>query len=46
MEKDLGNYRKSYEKGALLESSISENPMEVFHAQKKEVFKVIKTRVF
>jgi len=30
MQKDLGNYRKSYEKSALLEETISENPMELF----------------
>ena len=30
MEKDLGDYRKSYEKGTLLESGISDNPMELF----------------
>ena len=30
MENDLGDYRKSYEKGALLETSISDNPMELF----------------
>ena len=30
MEKDLGNYRKSYEKGALLDSSIAGDPMELF----------------
>ena len=30
MEKDLGNYRKSYEKSALLEDTISDNPMELF----------------
>ena len=30
MQKDLGNYRKSYEKSALDENSISDNPMEVF----------------
>jgi pyridoxamine 5'-phosphate oxidase len=30
MEKDLSNYRKSYEKGALLKENISENPMELF----------------
>lgn len=30
MDTDLGNYRKSYEKQALLETNISENPMEVF----------------
>jgi len=27
---DLGNYRKSYEKGALLKSNVPENPMELF----------------
>lgn len=30
MDTDLGNYRKSYEKQELLESNISDNPMEVF----------------
>lgn len=30
MEKDLGDYRKSYEKTALTENTISDNPMEVF----------------
>ncbi len=30
MQNDLGNYRKSYEKSALLEDSISSNPMELF----------------
>ncbi len=30
MEKDLGNYRKSYEKGELLIENISENPIELF----------------
>ncbi|CAZ94571.1 pyridoxamine 5'-phosphate oxidase [Zobellia galactanivorans] len=30
MQKDLGDYRKSYEKSALLEGAISENPMELF----------------
>jgi len=30
MQKDLGDYRKSYEKSALLEDAISSNPMEVF----------------
>jgi pyridoxamine 5'-phosphate oxidase len=30
MEKDLGNYRKSYEKGALLLKKVPENPMELF----------------
>ena len=30
MNTDLGNYRRSYEKQELLESNISDNPMEVF----------------
>ncbi len=30
MEKDLGNYRKSYGKSALNEDTISDNPMELF----------------
>jgi pyridoxamine 5'-phosphate oxidase len=30
MQKDLGNYRKTYEKSALLEETISDNPMELF----------------
>ncbi|CAM3317591.1 pyridoxamine 5'-phosphate oxidase [Zobellia roscoffensis] len=30
MQKDLGDYRKSYEKSALLEGAISDNPMELF----------------
>ena len=30
MEKDLGSYRKSYEKGALLLNEVPENPMELF----------------
>lgn len=30
MEKDLSNYRKSYEKGELLLNKVSENPMELF----------------
>ncbi|MDV7139294.1 pyridoxamine 5'-phosphate oxidase [Maribacter sp. TH_r10] len=30
MEKDLSNYRKSYEKSALMEDAISDNPMELF----------------
>jgi len=30
MQKDLGNYRKSYEKSALTEDAISENPMQLF----------------
>lgn len=30
MQKDLGKYRKSYEKSALIEGTISDNPMELF----------------
>ena len=30
MEKDLGNYRKSYEKGALRLNEVPENPLELF----------------
>lgn len=30
MNKDLGNYRKSYEKNALLKKDIPENPLELF----------------
>ena len=30
MQKDLGNYRKSYNKGTLLESDISESPFKLF----------------
>ena len=30
MNNDLGNYRKSYNKGSLLETDISENPLELF----------------
>jgi len=30
MEKDLGNYRKTYQKSALLESNTPENPIELF----------------
>lgn len=30
MDKDLGNYRKSYEKKQLIESNIGDNPMELF----------------
>ncbi len=30
MKKDLGNHRKSYEKSALMEDAISDNPMELF----------------
>lgn len=37
MGADLGNYRKSYEKQALLEANISDNPMEVFQKWFHEV---------
>ncbi|OBX25055.1 pyridoxamine 5'-phosphate oxidase [Gelidibacter algens] len=37
MHTDLGNYRKSYEKQELLESNISDNPMEVFQKWFHEV---------
>ena len=37
MQKDLGDYRKSYEKSALNEHSISENPLEVFQKWFHEV---------
>ena len=37
MQKDLGNYRKSYEKSALMEDSISDNPMELFQKWFHEV---------
>jgi len=37
MEKDLGNYRKSYEKGELLLSNSPENPLELFSSWFKEV---------
>lgn len=30
MEKDLSNYRQSYEKGELLETNVPENPIELF----------------
>ena len=30
MEKDLGNYRKSYDKGSLLEQSINKDPFDLF----------------
>jgi pyridoxamine 5'-phosphate oxidase len=30
MENDLSNYRKSYEKGALLKTNVPENPLELF----------------
>ena len=39
MEKDLGNYRKSYEKGALLLKKVPENPMELFQKWFYEVDK-------
>lgn len=35
--KDLGNYRKSYEKSELLESSIPEDPINLFHKWFHEV---------
>ena len=37
MEKDLGNYRKSYEKEALEESKISDNPIQQFQTWFYEV---------
>lgn len=37
MEKDLSNYRKSYEKQELLESTISDNPMQLFQTWFHEV---------
>ncbi|WP_055443123.1 pyridoxamine 5'-phosphate oxidase [Lacinutrix himadriensis] len=37
MEKDLGNYRKSYEKGALLLKDTPENPLELFQKWFHEV---------
>ena len=37
MEKDLGNYRRSYEKGTLLLSETPENPMELFQKWFHEV---------
>lgn len=30
MQKDLGNYRKSYEKSELIENNVSDNPMQLF----------------
>ena len=33
---DLSNYRKSYEKSALLESEIPSDPINLFHKQFKE----------
>jgi pyridoxamine 5'-phosphate oxidase len=35
--KDLGKYRKSYEKSELLESSIPEDPINLFHRWFHEV---------
>ncbi len=37
MEKDLGNYRKSYQKSALTEENISDNPMQLFQTWFYEV---------
>ncbi|OQD42662.1 pyridoxamine 5'-phosphate oxidase [Croceivirga radicis] len=37
MQKDLSNYRKSYQKSELLEDAISNNPMEVFQKWFHEV---------
>lgn len=37
MQKDLGNYRKSYEKSALMEGNISDNPMQLFQTWFYEV---------
>ena len=37
MQKDLGNYRKSYEKSELMEDSISDNPMQLFKTWFHEV---------
>lgn len=37
MNNDLGNYRKSYDKGSLLESGISANPLELFQKWFSEV---------
>ncbi|QCW99388.1 pyridoxamine 5'-phosphate oxidase [Aggregatimonas sangjinii] len=37
MQKDLGDYRKSYEKSALMEDSISDNPMQLFQTWFYEV---------
>lgn len=37
MEKDLSNYRMSYEKGALLKSNVPENPLELFQKWFHEV---------
>ena len=37
MEKDLSNYRKSYEKGELLLENVPENPIELFQKLVYEV---------
>ncbi|KSA11991.1 pyridoxamine 5'-phosphate oxidase [Maribacter dokdonensis] len=37
MQKDLGDYRKSYEKSALVEDSISDNPIQLFQTWFYEV---------
>jgi pyridoxamine 5'-phosphate oxidase len=37
MDKDLGHYRKSYEKEALLKSNVPENPMELFRTWFHEI---------
>ena len=37
MEKDLGDYRKSYEKGELSESTVPDNPMQLFQTWFYEV---------
>jgi len=37
MQKDLGDYRKSYERSALMEDSVSDNPMELFQKWFHEV---------
>ncbi|MFS4456885.1 pyridoxamine 5'-phosphate oxidase [Maribacter sp. 2304DJ31-5] len=39
MQKDLGNYRKSYEKSVLSEGNISDNPMQLFQTWFYEVEK-------
>lgn len=38
MNNDLSDYRKSYEKGALLKSNVPENPMELFQKWFYEVY--------
>tara|TARA_R110000772_G_scaffold102268_1_gene202968 strand:+ start:730 stop:1380 length:651 start_codon:yes stop_codon:yes gene_type:complete len=39
MQKDLGDYRKSYEKSALMEDSISDNPIQLFQTWFYEIEK-------